>query len=253
MKLLTLVFILFTLFLSFNSFAQEPGSGYALDFDGVNDYVSIPHSANLDVGSNPYTIEIWMNAPDINQASAIVYKRRGSSPYDVIGLSITNGINVQTNPGSGKKITFNFGQAGYLGSGFRAITTVNDIVDGQYHHICAVVDPSINSLNLYVDGILQTVNSVLDGSFPTNSNAYPYTFGQNNSGGGWCQVILDEVRIWNIALTQTQIQENMCKKLVGNETGLVAYYRMDEGADNTCTGGEDVCDETGNGNNGTKY
>ena len=33
--------------------------------------------------------------------------------------------------------------------------------------------------------------------------------------------------MWNVARTQTQIQDNMTTTLVGNETGLVAYYPMD--------------------------
>ena len=44
---------------------------------------------------------------------------------------------------------------------------------------------------------------------------------------------IDEVRAWNIALTQTQIRDYMCKKLIGNETGLVGYWRFDETTGNT--------------------
>ena len=38
---------------------------------------------------------------------------------------------------------------------------------------------------------------------------------------------IDEVRMWSVARTQDEIQANMNKTLVGNETGLVAYYPMD--------------------------
>ena len=38
---------------------------------------------------------------------------------------------------------------------------------------------------------------------------------------------VDEVRIWNDTRTQGEIQGNMDKTLVGNESGLVAYYPMD--------------------------
>lgn len=37
-----------------------------------------------------------------------------------------------------------------------------------------------------------------------------------------------EVRLWNVARTQAEIREYMNKGLVGNETGLVAYYPCDE-------------------------
>ena len=56
---------------------------------------------------------------------------------------------------------------------------------------------------------------------------------------------IDEVRIWKRALTQTEIRNNMSKKLAGTESGLVAYYKMDEGT------GTIVEDSSPNSNNGT--
>jgi hypothetical protein len=38
---------------------------------------------------------------------------------------------------------------------------------------------------------------------------------------------MDEIRIWNVARDKTQIRENMCKNLTGNEAGLIAYYTFD--------------------------
>ena len=38
---------------------------------------------------------------------------------------------------------------------------------------------------------------------------------------------IDEVRMWNVARTQAEIQETMNDTLSGDETGLVAYYPMD--------------------------
>ena len=40
---------------------------------------------------------------------------------------------------------------------------------------------------------------------------------------------LDEVRIWNAALSQTQIQSNMNRTLTGTEANLMTYFRCDEG------------------------
>jgi Concanavalin A-like lectin/glucanases superfamily len=39
---------------------------------------------------------------------------------------------------------------------------------------------------------------------------------------------IDEFRIWNVAHTATEIQATMSKTLVGNETGLVGYWKFDE-------------------------
>ena len=58
------------------------------------------------------------------------------------------------------------------------------------------------------------------------------------------RTILDEVRIWNTARTQQQIQDNMNKELSGDEPGLVGYWKFNEGQGTT------VYDNAGN-NHGT--
>jgi hypothetical protein len=55
---------------------------------------------------------------------------------------------------------------------------------------------------------------------------------------------IDELRIWNTVRSQAQIQQNMNFRLIGNEAGLVGYYRFDEGT------GATAIDATGSGNDG---
>jgi hypothetical protein len=64
-------------------------------------------------------------------------------------------------------------------------------------------------------------------------NFYPgiVTLGASQIFGtnGWTGV-MDEVRIWSVAKTPTEIDQNMKVVLKGTEAGLVAYYRFDEGS-----------------------
>lgn len=53
---------------------------------------------------------------------------------------------------------------------------------------------------------------------------------------------IDDMRIWNVARTQAEVQANMNKRLVGNEPGLVGYWDFNEGA------GTIAADKTVNGN-----
>jgi hypothetical protein len=57
---------------------------------------------------------------------------------------------------------------------------------------------------------------------------------------------LSEVRLWSIARTKAEIQDNMNKRLNGGEPGLVAYYKLDEGDGTT------AADSAGT-NDGTIY
>ena len=51
-----ILLIIFSLIIQCNIFAQNPGN--ALDFDGSNDYVSIPDATALDI-TDQITIEAW--------------------------------------------------------------------------------------------------------------------------------------------------------------------------------------------------
>ncbi|MEI7981669.1 MAG: T9SS type A sorting domain-containing protein, partial [Bacteroidota bacterium] len=55
---------------------------------------------------------------------------------------------------------------------------------------------------------------------------------------------LDEVRVWNTARTEEQLQDYMHKELKGDEPGLVAYYNFNTAHDSV------VPDKSPNGNNG---
>jgi len=67
-------------------------------------------------------------------------------------------------------------------------------------------------------------------------------------GGRYLDGTIDEVRVWNVLRTPQQIRDNICKSMQGDETGLVAYYRMDQ---QSVAGQTTLYDQTPNGNNGT--
>ena len=56
--------------------------------------------------------------------------------------------------------------------------------------------------------------------------------------------MLDEIRIWNYARSQTELSLNMSRMLNGNESGLVGYWRCDDGT------GQFVTDSSINNNDG---
>ena len=61
---------------------------------------------------------------------------------------------------------------------------------------------------------------------------------------GFFNGLIDEIRIWDVARTQEQIEETMHLPLTGNEPGLIAYWNFDEGE------GQWFYDITGYGSNG---
>lgn len=83
---------------------------------------------------------------------------------------------------------------------------------------------------MYVDGVDQTASSNYAAN---NDNVGTFYFGMTNYYGGeapnYFTGSLDEVRIWNVARTATEINSNKTTSLTGSETGLLAYYKFDQG------------------------
>ncbi len=102
---------------------------------------------------------------------------------------------------------------------------------------------------VFLDGEGQILASLNNPAYPTNDNLSIGAYDNSNGSGvitQHCDAQIDEVRIWNVARTQAQIRDNMCRQLTGAETGLVSYWNMNEGTGNT------VNDLTTNNNHGTR-
>ena len=67
---------------------------------------------------------------------------------------------------------------------------------------------------------------------PTTQNY----LGKSIWGDPYLDGTMDEVRIWGVARSQSEIQAAMNIQLTGSETGLVANYRMNEGVANASNG-----------------
>ena len=117
------------------------------------------------------------------------------------------------------------------------------VADGTWHHVAFTVDDSGGSL--YVDAVLKATHP-WSGTPMRTTGIQPLKLGSYaGAGSAFYSGYLDEVTIWNVRLTQTQVADLMHQSLRGDEAGLAAYFRLDEGS------GEIIYDSaTGNTNNG---
>ncbi len=117
-------------------------------------------------------------------------------------------------------------------------------LDAQWHHVAFTYDGRY--LKLYVDGQLQN-------STDAGAN-HPIIYNNSNTmiNNGLGQSYIDEIRLWNVAKSQEQLQSYKDCELNGNESNLLAYYKFSEGndGDNTNTITE-ILDSSGNNNTGT--
>jgi hypothetical protein len=69
--------------------------------------------------------------------------------------------------------------------------------------------------------------------------------GRAADGNSYFPGTMDEIRIWNMARSQSNINANKNSTIATNSTGLVGYYKLDENSGST------AADATGNGYLGT--
>lgn len=222
---------------------QKPGSGNAISFDGVDDDIQIPHSSAIDFSLNDnFSIDFWIKMPSGNLPNTdgpdnmIIEKWNEGGPG---GYPFTIRTYNQTSGDFGK---IRFGR--FNGSTGNSILSTITINDDKYHHLSCV--KSGTNLLLYIDGVLNVSGS--DITTGSTNNSYPLSIARRGGAGYNFWGIVDEFRIWNTDLNQSQIRDRMCRKITSSDalyTNLAAYYNFDEGT------GYTVFDGIANANNGT--
>jgi hypothetical protein len=218
--------VFFAVFLSFafSTFAQTidyVGSGRALQFDGVDDYVDLGNI--YDDLILPMTVSAWVYLD--NSATGInpIFVSQDNAPvYNGFWFQITEeNFAIEYGDGMGE------GSSVYR----RGVRSINSDRRGRWIHLCAVMR-SATDMELYLNGVL--VNDTFSGSsnLPMASN-YPNDIAKigyyyTNSAVYHFKGMLDDLRVWNRALTETEIRATMCKKLTGTESGLIGYWNFDE-------------------------
>lgn len=176
------------------------GSGegkYALNFDGLNDYVEINNSDSLNPSSQ-ITFEVWIN----QKIQVNTDKKKG----DFLFCKDRHYIKIVRSDG---KDVIKAELKGVRGK----IISLTHIIKNTWHHIVVTYDGS--SMKLYLDGNLDTSKDA-DGSIEPNSKSV-ILGASNNKGELPFNGFVDEVRIYSKALTAAQIQEHY---LAGLKTHL---------------------------------
>ncbi len=212
--------------------------GAVLKLDGNNDYATRTTTANLN--NTTYTISAWINATQFGDSLKIFALDNHAPGYGFsFGLMNTGEIRI----------------GGYIGGGSLKWldTSGANIGLGTWYHVAVVVDGV--SIVVYVDGVSR-MNEVFGNiRYSTSSPIVAVGSGYDTNLGGYHRFWpgqIDEMRIWNVARTQQQIQNDMNQPLPNpaSQPGLVAYWQFDElkdlGINND--GADDVEDLSGNGN-----
>jgi hypothetical protein len=210
------------------------GPAAALNFDGTDDYINVGNSLTSALnGSNRISVEAWVKPDNLNSLGVIAGNYSTSSNGNLQFLLRRWGS---------EYYEFWIGNGNY----WEQVTSNVAPVANVWQHVTGTWDGT--TAKIYVNGALAgSINTVI-----TNlSNGNDVWIGANNINEVFSGTI-DEVRVWNRSLCQSEIQNNMNGEILTSANGLLANYHFNQGADNADNVAVTTLnDASGNNNNGT--
>ncbi len=180
--------------------------GTALEFNGDGNIVEIPHHADFDL--TEYTISAWIKTEPTGLWQTVIGKEPvAGNPrnYGIFVAGNTNLLGVNYTTGGAWKTAFSKTVA----------------ADGKWHHVAATFDGTF--LRAYFDGVMEGETKT---EIPPDHNTEPVRIGRwGNPRGDFWSGVLDEVAMFNQALTEGEIQDitmNMRDALAVDALGKLA-------------------------------
>jgi hypothetical protein len=157
----------------------------ALIFDGINDYVQVANDPSLNIAQG--TWEAWLKFADLPSEAGLMNPVAKQGQYWIHALD-DDSIQVKVSVGTTPNIA----------------TTAADFIETDvWYHVVGTYDGE--TLKLYVNGELKDSNTSPSGSIDGGTAAI-LAFGTWSSLVDYFKGIIDEVRIWDEALTAEQVE-----------------------------------------------
>ena len=208
----------------------------ALDFGSSSAYVALGDNANIA----QFTLEAWIRRDGTGAAIST-----GSGGETMVPV-ITNGTAEAENAGADVNyffgihgtdgvlcLDFEEGQTGVSPSQNHPACGTTALTTGIWYHIAATYDGATTRLYL---------NGNLDRELPINQpanavNTSQLAFGTSMTtadvASGFFDGALDEVRIWSVARSLTEIRQAINSQITGAQTNLVGRWDLEEGTGTT--------------------
>lgn len=101
------------------------------------------------------------------------------------------------------------------------------LYNGQWIHVAGVANST--DMSLLVNGEVVASEPITTGSQFSNPNASFAIGGDVTTGDDPFIGSMDELRVWDIARTQEEIQNNMFSTVTGEPVNLISYFQFNEG------------------------
>ncbi len=181
-------------------FAPEYFYERSITFDGNQDYLDVDDNLNL---TGPFTISFWMNRDNTGTRTVLSKSDAGfTEGYEVRVLG-DGRVNMRWRNATGAN---------------QALTSFANIPSNEWHQVAFVYNGT--RLYIYVDGVLDRSTNR---SVPVSTNRH-FLIGaeDDRNPSSFYRGTLDEIRIWDIALTEDQLRFIMNQEIEENIDFTVA-------------------------------
>lgn len=194
---------------AFNFTGGNFSGAYA--FDGVTNYIDVGNDSSLNFGTGEITISAWIKG-NSSKANQFIYSKETD-------VSSDEGVILYLRS-SGSIIRFEY----WNSTDGDFVDSTQFVNDGNWHHVVAVRNSTNNSIyvdgNLSAMGISENIDADSSGSAIIGLELTSPTTNFNGS--------IDETRVYNRSLTQSEIDYLFANNTVLNSTGLVSHWAFNE-------------------------
>ena len=209
-------------------------SGKALDFDGVNDDITIPNSDSINITGDALTIAGYINTDGSTAWQGICYKDGGNN----------KGYQLFVDKSGDPNIAFGV----HTGTFYRLYS--NEVIENNKWYFVVATYDGVNQ-SIYINGAFDNSQAVTGNI--TNSSTENLYIGRNTAGSERFNGEIGGFKIFNTALTAAQVADlyNNPEKIVPtgvSNDALKLWLPMQEGAGTTAyDGSADLTDYVTNG------
>lgn len=187
--------------------------GKSLSFNGRDAIAAIDMSKVAISASNDYTLDFWFKASEADTEAALLSNGKG------IG---------EENNGNATKVFVGFdgGKLVYRNNGYEQ-TMRGDYRDGAWHHFALTVNRTAGNAQIFMDGELNSYfDATLLGGFSSTklyAGARRWTEAEQpvDHTDMHFSGLIDDIRIWNMALPSTMVAGTYNVSSEGSEMGLM--------------------------------
>ncbi len=194
-----------------------------------NQYLSAPDSQSLSITSSA-TIEMWVKFNSIDGLYGTLATKYGGGSNDQRGYW----FGYRDDLGN-KKFETRISSDG-SGTNTSVQTLPYNLETAAWYHLVFVYTAGAGTVDVYIATPTQsqhTLAGTMSGhqtSIKNTTSKFMLGGIEGEEPGTWFDGTMDDVRVWNVARTQAQIDADFKTELTGSEPGLAAYWTFNGGS-----------------------